>query len=306
MYSRIELHTIFKWTPASVPPIIPGERDARPMPDLFRYLDYRHYLKDFYRDKKKERGSRFSFRSFSRLAGFSSPNFLKLVMEGKRNLGPDGIRKFLKALRLNKEEAAFFEHLVCFNQSSSDLERNEQYQKLANSKRYREIRQIEKDHFVYYSHWHYAAIRELVLLPEFKENHEWISRKLFPPITPREAGVALELLQKLGFLKRNKSGRLIQAEQNISTAQEVQSLAITNYHREMIRKAAESIEKTPPDKRDISSLTLALSKEKFLEAKRRIQEFRRELNILLSDDKKVDSVYQINFRMFNLSEVPWS
>ena len=275
------------------------------MPDLFKYLDYRHYLKDYYREQKEKKGSRFSFRSFARAAGLSSPNFLKLVMDGKRNLGPEGIVHFIKALRFNKEEAAYFENLVHFNQASTDDERNEWYKRLSTSKKYREVKQIEKDYFVYFSRWYYAAIREMVLLPDFKEDPDWIARKLSPPITTREATTALELLQKMGFLKRDKTVRLIQSERNITTAREVQSLAISNFHRQMIKQAAESIERTTADKRDISSLTVALSKEKFQEAKRRIQEFRRELNILLSEDGKSDSVYQINFQIFNLSEVPW-
>ena len=41
------------------------------MADLFRYLDYRHFLKDFYREQKGKKGSRFSFRTFSRSAGLS-------------------------------------------------------------------------------------------------------------------------------------------------------------------------------------------------------------------------------------------
>ncbi len=273
------------------------------MTDLFKYLDFRRYLKDYYREQKQKKGSRFSFRTFSRMAGLSSPNFLQLVMEGKRNLGPDGIHAFAKALRLNKEETSYFENLVHFNQASTDEERNEWYRRLSTSKKYREIKEIEKDYFVYFSHWYYAAIRELVLLPDFKEDPDWIARKLSPPITVREAKVALELLQKLGFLKREKSGRLAQAERNITTPREVQSLAIANFHRQMMKQAAESIERTLPDKRDISALTLALSEEKFKEAKRRIQEFRRELNVLLSEDGKAETVYQINFQIFNLSEV---
>src|SRR6185503_1090492 len=107
---------------------------------------------------------------------------------------------------------------------------------------------------------------------------------------------------KLGFLKREK-GRLVQSEKNISTAREIISLAIANFHRQMIQRAGESIDRTKPEKRDISSLTIALSAEKFQEAKRRIQEFRRELNVLLSEDACPKSVYQINFQLFNLSEV---
>jgi uncharacterized protein (TIGR02147 family) len=272
------------------------------MSDLFKYLDYRRFLKDYYREHKEKKGSAFSFRSFARLAGMSSPNFLKLVMDGKRNLGPDGIKGFAKALKLNKEEASYFENLVHFNQCSTDDERNEWYKRLSASKRYREIKEIEKDYFVYFSRWYYAAVRELVLLPEFKEDTDWIARKLSPPITVKEATTALELLQKLGFLKREK-GRLVQAERNISTAREIISLAIANFHRQMIHRAVESIDRTRPERRDISSLTIALSKERFQEAKRRIQEFRRELNVLLSEDACPDSVYQINFQLFNLSEV---
>lgn len=276
------------------------------MADLINYLDYRHYLKDFYREQKDKKGSRFSFRTFSRAAGLSSPNFLKLVMEGKRNLGPDGIACFKKALRLNKEESAYFENLVHFNQVVTDDERNEWYARLSTSRRYREIREIEKDYFVYFSHWYYAAIRELTLLPDFREDPGWVAHRLAPPITPREAKTGLELLLKMGFLKRDKSGRLVQAEKTISTAREVQSLAVANFHRQMIQKASESIDRTAPEKRDISSLTIALSREKFKEAKRRIQEFRRELNVLLSEEKGPDAVYQLNFQIFNLSEVPWS
>ena len=103
------------------------------------------------------------------------------------------------------------------------------------------------------------AIRELVLLPDFKEDPEWIAKKLSPPITPRRAKAALEVLQDLGFLKRDeKSGRLIQSERNITTDREVVSLAIANFHRQMMQQASESIERTRAAKRDISSLTLAL------------------------------------------------
>jgi uncharacterized protein (TIGR02147 family) len=275
------------------------------MPNIFKYLDYRRYLKDYYRKKKELKGAAFSYRAFSRQAGFSSPNFLQLVMEGKRNLSDDGIDRFVKGLRLSKEEARFFKHLVHFNQAKTDQERNRWYKKLATSKRYREIREIERAQFQYFSHWYNAAIRELVLLPDFQEDPEWIANTLRPKITVKEASEAIELLLHLGFLKRNRSGKLVQAERNISTAKEVHSLAIANFHRQMMKRAAESIERTSFDKRDISSLTIAVSQEKFKEAKRRIQEFRRELNVLLSEDGEADAVYQLNFQIFNLTEAPW-
>ena len=275
------------------------------MADIFKYLDYRHFLKDTYREKKEAKGSGFSFRVFSRQAGFASPNFLQLVMEGKRSLSPDGIGRFIKGLRLSRDEARFFDPLVRFNQAATDEEKNRWYQKLAQSKRYREIRKIEIDQFIYYSRWYFAAIRDLVLLTDFKEDSKWIAQRLSPKITPKEVAEAIELLLGLGFFKREKGGRLIPSDRNITTDREVSSLAVANYHRQMMERAAHSIEATPAHQRDISSLTLAISREKFIEAKRRIQEFRRELNVLLSDEDKPDAVYQINFQIFNLTEVTW-
>ncbi len=274
-------------------------------PNIFQYLDFRHFLKDYYREKKARKGSAFSYRSFSRDAGFNSPNFLQLVMEGKRNLSTDGIARFAKALQLNKEETRFFTHLVKFNQAKTDAERNRWYKQLAQSRKYREIKEIERAQFEYYSRWYYAALRELVLLPDFTEDPEWIGDNLNPKITPKEAIEAINLLLRLGFLTRNEQGDLIQTERNLTTAREVASLAVANYHRQMLQRAADSIERTHYAHRDVSSLTVAISEEKFTEAKRRIQEFRRELNVLLSDDKQTDAVYQINFQMFNLTEVPW-
>jgi hypothetical protein len=39
----------------------------------------------------KKAKPQYSFRYFARRAGLSSSNFLKLVMDGKRNLGPTTI-----------------------------------------------------------------------------------------------------------------------------------------------------------------------------------------------------------------------
>ena len=43
----------------------------------------------------------YSYRAFSKAAGFSSPNVLKLVIEGKRNIGPEAVENFITALGLS-------------------------------------------------------------------------------------------------------------------------------------------------------------------------------------------------------------
>src|SRR5688572_30102358 len=84
--------------------------------EIFAYDNYRAFLKDFYEAKRKT-AEKISFRQFARLAGFNSPSFLKMVIDGKRNLSNESIGKVASALRFNKEEAEFFNHLVLFNQA---------------------------------------------------------------------------------------------------------------------------------------------------------------------------------------------
>lgn len=275
------------------------------MADLFHYTDYRHFLRDYYEVCKKERGTQFSYRSFSRAAGFRSPNFLQLVIQGKRNLGVKGIEAIIRVLGLTKNQAAFFRVLVQFNQAKNSQEQKLYFEELRRFKSFREIRSLESDQYEYLSHWYHAAIRELCLLPNFKANPNWIAEQLRPNITSQMAEHSLNLLQRLGLLKENTQGSLTPADRAITTAREVQSLGVKNFHGEMLQKAKDSLEQTPAQFRDISSVTVALSQENFERAKRRIQELRRELNILFSEDQSPEVVYQLNFQIFNLSAIPW-
>ena len=85
-------------------------------------------------------------------------------------------------------------------------------------------------------------------------------------------------------------------------------MAVANFHREMIKRAHDAIESSPPAHRDISGITVALSEERFRLAKEKIQAFRRELHDLLvrpveQAEYDEQTIYQINFQLFNLSEV---
>ena len=54
------------------------------MKSVLEYRDYHAFMQDFY-DSRKKSGA-FSWREFSKNAGFSSSNYLKLVCMGKSKL----------------------------------------------------------------------------------------------------------------------------------------------------------------------------------------------------------------------------
>ncbi|HEX5035669.1 MAG TPA: TIGR02147 family protein [bacterium] len=91
------------------------------MTDLFDYTDYRLYLRDWLEDSKGRKG--FSQRRFSLRAGLGSPSYLKMVIEGERNLGVAALKGFIFALKLTGEERLYFRSLVLWNQAEDDVER---------------------------------------------------------------------------------------------------------------------------------------------------------------------------------------
>ena len=74
---------------------------------------------------------------------------------------------------------------------------------------------------------------------------------------------ALDLLLQLGFVVRDADGTLRQSEPLLSTGAEVRSLAVGNFHRQMMQRAAESIELVDRSEREISGLTVGLRARAF-------------------------------------------
>ncbi len=269
-------------------------------PDIFTYLSYREYLNDYYVAAKANTRA-FSYRYFSRKAGYSSPNFLKLVSEGRRNLSAESVEKFSSALKLDRDEARFFSNLVVLEQAETDAERNEAYEKVAASRTYRGARRIDHGFFDYLSRWYNPAIREMVLRPDFTEDPAWIASQLLPQIRPAQAEKALALLLDLGLLIRDEEGALVHGDAAITTGHEVRSLAIGNFHRQMIERAGESIELVQRELRDISALTVVVSDETVAELKTRIHAFRERLLDLSMRDPNPANVYQLCIQLFPLT-----
>lgn len=273
-------------------------------PDLFTYLSYRDYMRDYYQEAKAHT-RHMSFRYLSQRAGFKSPNFYKLVMEGERNLSEDGAQRVARALDLDAEERAFFLELVAFDQGDRAEQRNAAFERISASQRFRQARRLDHETFEYLSAWYYPTIREMVARPDFREEPEWIAAQLLPPISPKQAARALELLLQLELVTRDESGRLVRQDPTLSTGHEaraLQRLAVGNYHRQMLERAAYAIERVPSKERLLGATTMCIDAASFEEIKLRVNQL-RELVMELAEQCEVrQRVYQFNIQLFPLSQ----
>jgi uncharacterized protein (TIGR02147 family) len=272
------------------------------MVQIFDYMDYRQYLHDFFDEKKRELRF-YSYRLFSQKAGLKSPNFLKLVINGERNLSKHSVYKFAKALSLAKKETDYFENLIFFNQSESLEEKNLFLVRIMKYRNRGDVKKIEEAEYEYYSHWYNLVIRELVCAVDFKDDFKRLGAAVIPSIPAAEAAKSVALLLTLKFIERNPDGTYGKTSPSLSTGGRLRTLAIANYHRAMLQLADDALERFTPPERDITSLTLSVAKETIPAIVERLQQLRNELLELAEEDEKVDRVVQLNLQLFPLSRI---
>ena len=268
---------------------------------IFEYTEYRLFLQDYYL-RTKELRPEFSFRVFSRLAGFSSPNFLKLVIKGERNLSLESIPKFVAALKLRKDEARFFESLVLLSQAKAPEAKRQLTEKVLGFRSYKKFHPLKGDEYRYYTQWYWVPVRELVGLPDFDESPEWVAKTLLPAITVEQAKEALEGLEKLGLISRDSAGQLRQTDSVVTTEDEFSSAAFREFHREMLKRASESIALIPRMERELSAATVGLSEESAKRVKLMIQKLRKKILEIADQDAHPERVYQVGLQLFPLSK----
>lgn len=268
-------------------------------PAVFEYDDFRLFLRDIYAFYKRTT-SFFSYRYFSRRAGFASPNFLKLVIEGRRNLSPESAARCSEALRLSKAEAEFFENLVRFGQARSPAAKSESARLIMKSRSFKKVHPLKQAEMSYYAKWYYIPIRELVATKGFREDARWIAGRFHKPLSELDVRQALRDLEQLGLIERDGQGCLRQTHRNVSSGDDVTNSLIAQYHREMIDKGRESIDEIHRLEREISGTCITVSGETVAKIKNLIRDFRKEILALAEESQDPDQVYQLNFQLFPL------
>ena len=279
---------------------MPRPKTQRHRPVPWNFLDYRDYLSELVVFLKATRPS-FSYRQFSRRAGFASPNYLKLVTDGKRNLAVKAIPQFAKALHLDNVETEYLQELVLFAHAKTDHQKNLHYQRIRQKQGGSPLGGVGKDQYELYSQWYILPIRELIGMDDFREDPQWIAQRLYPNIRPKQAEHALKILDTLGLTARDDAGQLVQADRNLSTPATVRSLAVRNYHRSMMERAIDSLDGVPTHQRNLSALTLALSREQYEQICTKIEEFRHQTLHEMTHTAEEQELFHVGFQVVPLT-----
>lgn len=270
------------------------------MNHVMEYQNFRLYVRDYYAEHKVRSG--FTWRDFAKAAGYSSPVFLKLVCDGKTNLSEVGVERVANAMGLVGTDLLYFRTLVSFNQEKDSNKKKEIFKELRELAKENSLTLVGEDQYDYYESWINPALREMV--PQIPDaTPAQMADLLAFDTQAAEVKKALQLLQKVGLLKKDANGKYEQAAKAITTGNiEVTSLAVREMHRQMGELAIRSLDEVPVKERDVSGMTFAASENAFYRISKEIEDFRRRVTSIVMEDSGEDRVYRMNVQFFPLTK----
>ena len=268
------------------------------MKPIVEYTDFRKFMLDFYEEQKLRHG--FTWREFSKKAGFSSSSYMKVVCDGKSKLSRIGVERAGEAMGLVGFEMDYFRAMVKFGQESSDAKKNVALAEMLAIAKEHKVRVIESDLFDFYESWKNPVLRELAPMMPGATPGE-MGKKCLPKVSAEEVRETLAFLTKNGFLKRKSDDTFEQVEKSITGSPEATRLAIRGMHYKMACLAANSLD-LPKEERNFTGVTMGVSKNSYERIVKELDECRRKIIAIAAEDENIDQVYRLNLQLFPLTK----
>jgi uncharacterized protein (TIGR02147 family) len=275
-----------------------------PYPEIARYRCYRVFLKDFFEYKKSLRAG-FSYRQFAGLVGLKSPNYLQLVIQGKRNLSETTAERLGEALKLKKNEVHYFVALVNMDNAVRPEEKAkaERHLYAASKKLLSKILPEEQQEVL--NEWYHLLVRELIFLKDFEPSGEYISRKLNGILTISQAEESFKLLLRTGYIRLEKTG-YVASEPIIDTGLDVFTHSfMQEVHAKMLKIWAQRIQDLGLRTQELGVINIPLPSDKIPELQQRIRRFQDEIIgwvESLQSEGDADEIVQLGTYLMNYGE----
>jgi uncharacterized protein (TIGR02147 family) len=251
---------------------------------------YLHVLKREFA-KRQRVNPAYSLRSFSRFLGVPASS-LALVLKEKRPFPIGLVPQIAAKLNLSPEEGAQFERSVLLKRVNLnalvDLPEPTVGAVLDDENYFRVI-----------AEWEHYAVLHLMDIPGLEVAPATIANRL--GISEARATDVWERLLDCGLLARDERGKVRKTYAHVKTTDDVSSQALRRSHTEALEMGIEKLNAVPIDKRDYSSLTLAIDSERIPQFKKLLKEFRQKLTSF-SEEGNRREVYQFCFQMYPLTQ----
>jgi len=280
------------------------------LPALGDYTDFRLYLKDVYDYRRATESTKlrtYSYSTFSAAADIKSPNYLKLIIEGRRNLSEDMITRFARALRLNRAEADEFRALVLYGQATAPLERNQHLKELADLRAQRAVAngQINAASLERVPGWIGWVLYAMADQANVNFDPQVLQNLFRAKANAEDIRRSLGKLIDSGELARGPDGQVGKGRDLIESPQNLPVEMIRKLQAELIYLGIESLFRDSPKEREFGALTVALTEEEFNQVRFELRQLRKRLQkdiFVKRKSTKGERVYQLNVQLFPVTE----
>ncbi|MBK9577948.1 MAG: TIGR02147 family protein [Fibrobacteres bacterium] len=271
--------------------------ETQKLPNIFEYNDFRKFLADLQKAKQSE-DPRFNKSNLSKLLGLpNTRSYFTDVLAG-RNVTPSFVERFVSVFALEKEEERYFRALVKFNQAETSEEKELCLDQLISLNRTPK-KLMEKRAFQYYQNWYNGTIRALLSITEIKDDFALLAKKVFPPITPKQARESITLLKQLELISVDSEGNWRPTEKSITTPDYIKDELIKQYQAHSIELAKWCVLKNTNIPQVIATNVISISDKGYARLEKKIQRFRSEVRSLVhKDEEKAQKVYHLDILFF--------
>ena len=257
-------------------------------------------MKDCY-SSTKEVHPFISFRYIEKKTGIDASYYAKVINKQK-HISEASIPALSQFFRFNKRETDYFTTLVSFCKARKNEQIEYHFNKLI-SLRDPGSRRLEEKKYKYFQQWYTVVIRELLHAIDYRGDYQELADRLEPAISTVQARQSIKLLEDLGLITTDVSGRYFITDQFLTTDQKLRSIAVREFQRSMIRLAGEALDRFKQGERDISSLTISTNPACMELIKEKLDRTRKEiLQIVAEHEDDPCDVYQLNFQVFPVTK----
>ena len=268
------------------------------MKPIIEYSDFRQYMRDYYEERKRR--SAFSWREFSKITGFSSCSYMKVVCDGKSKLSKIGVERVGAAMGLAGFEMEYFRAMVQYGQAESAEAKKDAFRKMLAVAKVHKVRVLEGDLFAYYDSWRNPVVRELApLMPGATPGD--MAKMCYNETSAQEVRESLDFLTRSGLLKKTDGDIFELAETSVTGTPDATRLAMRGMHRLMADLETPALD-LPKDERNFSGVTMGVSKETYGRIVDVLDECRKKIIAIAAEDKNIEQVYRLNLQLFPLTK----
>ena len=271
--------------------------------DVFRYRKFSEFLREAI-EAKKVANPRYSYAVLAKRVGLKSAATLHMIAHGERLPGRNLVVRLSKFFGLSERETDYLEHLVLSEKAAEDPKLKVLIDKKLSATRPRgKFRRIESSEIGTIANWYTYAIREMAVLPDFREDAGWISGRLLFEVSPADIRSAIEGLVSRGLLARDAHGRIVQSALCADTPSDIVSEGLKQFHEVSLANVIRSVRVVPIEEREITGTTLAVSSKQLERAKTLIRDFQKQFVEMIEETSgNADSVYELKVAFYPLTK----